>query len=348
MRLLTMDEVQTGMRLGRSVIGNRGRVLLQAGVLLNSTYIRTLVRLGVQWVYISDEPTEPAGAVEERTRIDVARAAETALKTLPLRHDISVSAVQSAIEAMLDDLLRHPDALVALVEVRAAHDHVMTHSANVAVLCILTGRELGLSRPELVELGMGALLHDVGKVVTPRSVLEKEGILTPEEFEVMKVHAAAGYRILKEAKGVSNTVAHVAYQHHEKWDGSGYPRKLRGEEIHLFARICAVADVFDAMASTRTYKKALHHAEALQFIRDKEGIYFDPRVVAAFRRVVAPYPIGTQVLLSSGEIAVIKDVHREGLERPLVAVIKDAQGEYYPVFREEDLSQSDLEIVRHV
>jgi HD-GYP domain-containing protein (c-di-GMP phosphodiesterase class II) len=143
--------------------------------------------------------------------------------------------------------------------------------------------------------------------------------------------------------------AHVAYQHHERWNGSGYPRGLKGEQILGLARLCAVCDVFDAITSDRPYKEATHPSTALAFLSEKSGMLFDPRAVEAVRAVVAPYPVATNVVLSTGETAVVKKINNVDLSRPVVVIIKDRNRRYYRVKREIDLSRDlDISVVSYV
>lgn len=159
------------------------------------------------------------------------------------------------------------------------------HSRRVADLTIEIAKEIGIQKEELIHIRRGALLHDIGKIVIPDSILLKPEKLTEEEWEIMKKHPVYAYQILSRIEYLRPAID-VPYCHHEKWDGSGYPRGLKGEEIPLSARIFAVADVFDALTSNRPYRKAWSRESALEYIKKESGKHFDPKIVEIFLKAV--------------------------------------------------------------
>jgi response regulator RpfG family c-di-GMP phosphodiesterase len=157
------------------------------------------------------------------------------------------------------------------------------HVKRVAEYSYILALALGLPRTEAEVLRMASPMHDIGKVAIPDSVLKKPGKLTDEEFDTMKTHTAIGYSLLKNSKRrILKTAAIVAEQHHEKWNGKGYPQGLKGEEIHIYGRITAIADVFDALASDRVYKKAWELDRILDLLKEERGEHFDPKIVDVF------------------------------------------------------------------
>ena len=173
------------------------------------------------------------------------------------------------------------------------------------------------------DLGVGAILHDVGKMWVPTEVLNKPGRLTDEEFAVMKKHTEYGHELLARQPELSFLVAHCAFQHHERINGTGYPRGLGGEEMHLFAKIISVADVYDALVMNRPYKSGMSPSDAMEFLFSNVGSHFEIDIVSQFSRKVSMYPLGTQVTLSDGREAVVVNLHDSVPNRPIVRILGD-------------------------
>ncbi len=177
---------------------------------------------------------------------------------------------------------------------------ILPYSVNTTVLSLIIGIGRNYSTDQLLELGMVVLMHDIGKLKVPEKILNKTDPLTKEEFEEIKKHAMYGYEMLRLNQDISLLSAHVALQHQEKYDGSGYPRGLKGKEIHEYARIATISDVYEALTSVRVYRGAMEPYKAYEFITVNSGSHFDPEFVKAFCKNVAVYPNGTGVVLSYG------------------------------------------------
>jgi putative nucleotidyltransferase with HDIG domain len=173
-----------------------------------------------------------------------------------------------------------------MVSLAQKDEYTEEHTRRVALRAVLVGEELGLSPPRLRELATGAIVHDIGKLAVPDAILKKPGKLTAEEFDAVKRHSDSGYRTLREL-GFREPVRRLVLDHHERLDGSGYPRGLSGPSISLDARILAVCDVYDALISTRVYRDAFTHEQAIGILRDEAGTKLDRRCVAALERVIA-------------------------------------------------------------
>jgi len=207
------------------------------------------------------------------------------------------------------------------------HDyHTFIHSVNVALLATLTALELGYQGKSLRYLTMGALLHDLGKLNVPREILNKPGALNEREFTIIKQHPLDGEAMLSKAE-VLPRILRTVRQHHERWDGKGYPDGLSGPEIHLDAQIVAVADVYDALTVDRSYRKAMPPYHALEMILTSEKD-FNPQVVKAFRKVLILYPEGSIVTLNTGEVGLVVAVPTNFPTRPLIRLVFDKNGRY--------------------
>ena len=223
---------------------------------------------------------------------------------------------------MMEELLSKKNILVNLVDIKSMDNYTYQHSVNVAVLSLILGLRLKLNRIELQDLCIGALVHDIGKILTPKSILLKEDTLTESELEIMRQHTTKGFDYIKNIPEVTAMSRAIALQHHERYDGSGYPEGRKGEKIHKFGRIVAIADVYDALTSDRPYRRALSPSEALEYIMAGGASQFDYEMVKTFAQVIVPYPEGTLVALSTGEYAVVEEVFQNYPLRPKVKIIK--------------------------
>ncbi|HIE13600.1 MAG TPA: HD-GYP domain-containing protein [Desulfotomaculum sp.] len=333
MRKIHISVLQPGMRVGRALYNSSGQLLLSAGTILTRKTIARLEMAAIPAVYVDDGfLKDPAivDVVSEEIRVQAVRQVRELLAEAAVPGTgtavVAISEIKETVSEIIDQLLKNPDVVFNLIDIRAIDDYTFGHSVSVSVLSLLTGITLGYSREELLALGMGALLHDVGKTVIPDSILNKAGKLSPEEFALVREHPERGFRMLLQIPGVSASSALIALQHHERYQGQGYPRGLRGDEIHEFAVICGVADVFDALVADRVYRRAYPVHEAYELIAGSGNFLFDYRIVQAFLQNVAAYPVGTLVRLSTGETGVVIEARRGMALYPKVRILFDREG----------------------
>lgn len=242
---------------------------------------------------------------------------------------ISSEAAGELVEEISSSIMRNPGALISLARLKTADDYTYMHSVAVCALMVSLARQLDLDEHDVREAGMAGLLHDIGKAMMPMDVLNKPGKLTDDEFRIIKNHPLAGHRLLAEGKAASDIVLDVCLHHHEKVDGTGYPHRLAGERISLFARMGAVCDVYDAITSNRPYKTGWDPAESIRKMTEWSQSHFDERVFQAFVKSIGIYPTGSLVKLGSGRLAVVIEQSEKSLLAPLVKVFFSTRSKTY-------------------
>jgi HD-GYP domain-containing protein (c-di-GMP phosphodiesterase class II) len=231
-------------------------------------------------------------------------------------------------DSILDDMSSQEDPMIMLLDMHTADNYLYVHSLNVCLYTLVLGIAHGYSKDELRVIGLGALLHDIGKTQIPVKIVQKPGMLSEEEFRHMQAHTEIGYRILKEEPNIPLLAAHCALQHHERIDGSGYPRGLTGPQIHEYAKWLGVADSYDAMTSNRIYKKAMLPHQAVEALYVGSGTLYEQKQLELFRDRVAIYPLGLTVKLSSGETGVVVKIDPSTPHWPVVRVLAGPEGEH--------------------
>ena len=234
--------------------------------------------------------------------------------------------LRSAVSAMTESVLRNPDALLLFSQLRSKGEYTESHALDVAIYMITFGRFLQLEVSQIEFLGYLGLLQDVGKVRLPKELLEKRGRLTIEEFELAKLHVNYSAEILRATPGLPANLARVAALHHERHDGSGYPKGLRGSEIGMIGSIAAIVDTFDALTVKRPYADPVSPSAAISMLYKWRGVFYDAHLVEQFIRCIGIFPVGSLVELNTGEVAVVIAQNLTRRLLPRVMVIRDPQG----------------------
>ncbi|MEC0212218.1 HD-GYP domain-containing protein [Paenibacillus ehimensis] len=358
MRLLPTRSCEPGMRLGKCIYSEEGVILLNEGVELTGGLIGRLERLGIDYLYIADKATEDLKIEEplaDETRIRALTEIRTHFRSFMenesrskfSKNHVLGRSFGNVMKMIIDDLNEKQGTAIMLLNMNVLNNYLYQHSLNVCIYATMLGMVSGYNKDELMALGLGALLHDIGKTKINLEIIKKPGPLTPEEFEEVKKHAEIGFRLLKDEPNMPLLSAHCAFQHHERENGSGYPRGITGKDIHEYAKWIAVADSYDAMTTHRPHRLAMLPHQAMEVLFAGVGTLYDQRKVAMFRDNVAIYPLGLTVTLSTGEQGVVVNINPAVPQRPVVRVLIDAYGQVLGQPYEIDLAEKLTVFIDH-
>ncbi|HTY78994.1 MAG TPA: HD domain-containing phosphohydrolase [Candidatus Bathyarchaeia archaeon] len=385
---MSLEDLRPGMRLGIGMHNREGHVLLGPGVSLTSRYIARLRELGCSAVWIDDEDTRDIPY--ERILTDTTRMAASeeiqntfamAAREAPAFRGTSAREIVSAVEGrrtqqkfesapstgrllaqvdtVVGEVLDRP-VLTGLNSIRSHDTYIFDHSLDVMTTATVIGKLLGYDRGTLRKLAVGSLLHDIGKIFVDDAILRKAGRYTEEEAQRVRDHCVLGYLFVRDSLRLGVLAAHMAYQHHERQDGTGYPRGLTGTnrivhglEIHVpghinpLAEIVAIADFHDARSSNRPHRPASPPDQVWRMIRDRAGTHLNREMVELFLSVLPPYPVGTRVAVTSGRwqghLGVVARFDRHAMTRPVIRILSDQTGRRLEPF-EIDLTRDEATI----
>ncbi len=343
--------LQEGMKIDQAIVDRRGRILIARGALMDEYLIDSLLKLGINGVYIREGEEDPdeenisllAKSVIEKTRVEdraKVKLTESVKKRVAegiqyLYNNTETQDFADATDKITGELMRaisdNEAIAVDISTLKISDEYTFKHSVDVATMAMIVAKQHGLNEKEVYEIGIAGLLHDLGKSKIPNEVLNKPGRLSEEEFEIMKQHSVYGYEILKEKEGYSPAILLGVLQHHEKMNGRGYPLGVSSDKMHLFAKILSVVDIYDALVTERSYKKAFSQRDAVEMIMSMTQ-ELDLEVMRSFLESMILYPVDTIVQLSNGEKAKVVQNNPGYILRPKVVGIDS--GKIYDLGRD--------------
>ncbi|HLQ98000.1 MAG TPA: HD-GYP domain-containing protein [Candidatus Dormibacteraeota bacterium] len=356
MRLKQTKFLKQGEILAQPIYNEKGNILIQRDMHLTSTMIERLNNQGVTYVYIKDEEDssiELESVIPNELRVhatDVIKNTFEELKGNPItKKSYLFENKESQLGTVVKDIvkeIKHKDEAVSLLtDILISDDYTFQHSLNVTIYSLAIGSKLKLSEKELADLGIGAMLHDIGKIFIEKDILLKADRLTDEEFTIMQSHTQLGFDFIRKMTDLPAVIAHCAYQHHERLDGSGYPRGLTNHDIHKYAKIIAIADVFDAVTSNRVYREAMLPHVGLEILYAGAVNIFDKDMVAAFKSSIVAYPNGLIVELNDQRKGIVVTQNKHVCDRPIIEIIQDNDGKLTTPYQVDLTKENNLTII---
>ncbi len=345
MLFLPVEQLKVGMKLESDVYFFRSEwvAMLKHGQIVTQQLIDRIKELDNPGVYIK-EPDVKYTRCAPIISTQLKKKTLSALKKAFNAHKaIPMDTVTTVANEIADTIIRNNDILVNIMDLKAYDDYTFHHSISVAVMSVAIGKQMKLRPGDLRQLALCALLHDIGKIQIPKVLINKPDKLTVDEYERVKEHCAFGLTYLKEHHINAERVCAGVVSHHERYNGEGYPAHLAGEEIPLFGRIIAVADVFDALTSQRPYRSPIAPADAAEYVMGNGNIEFDYEIIKAFMQIMEFYPRGTFVRLNTGQLAVVV-ARTEHPLRPVVRLADQSAATEIDLLHEGNLSITIVEV----
>ncbi len=333
MRKIPINYVRSGQVLHKPVYDYSGNIIIDKDTVLDENSITKLNKLGIGSVHILDRYSnqELEDIIKPKLIkrfkdtdskiINIASSKEIVTDKNGYRKSIHqcIENYEAFIDEIIDDTIQNSDIINNLMSVSAYDESTFMHSINVMLLSLIFANSLNMNKTEIKRVALGCLLHDIGKIYIPLSIINKTEMLDINEFNIIKNHPLKGFEFLRDCTNLTSSERIACLTHHEKWDGTGYPFNKSGEEIPLYGRICCVCDVFDALTSDRAYRRGVKPNEAMEYIMGNGNMLFDYELVKIFTEAVNIYPIGTMVLLSNGFEGIVEAIGEYNM-RPSITI----------------------------
>ncbi len=345
MKTIRTTDLRDGMRFDKPVYMDGENVFVPAGIPIRQKDIERLLRWEIHEVRtdgsLMEEGLGPSAPAAETSRVAEAPTGKSApdsyLRAIDEYEHVATSVaageaaerpqIDATVGALLDRVKENRNEMIQVVLMGGRVERTIAAGVvGVTILSTVTGMVLKLSGHRLIQLATAALLHDIGMVKVPKSILKKSDRLTADEMNQIRTHPLYSYRVISKEMKYPEEIGVIALQHHERWDGQGYPRKLRGEDINIAARIIAVADAYVAMINDRPHRDSMIGYSAMKTILNDNGRAFDPKILKAFIESMGIYPIGSIVQLNSSAIGRVVQIHADAPLRPAIELIIDEFG----------------------
>jgi len=332
--LVFIEDLKAGMILGEDIMNNDSVVFLSEGMEITERHIRNFENFGIDFVNIKESVIEEAFEekvlIESESELYSKRINEEYSKTINSFKDlynnvrlgkhVVLEEVKSNIQPLLTEISTNNNILGSLRMIQANDEYTYTHSVNVGLISSMIGKWMNYTELDISNLAVAGFMHDLGKCKIPLEILNKPAKLSSQEFDIMKMHSTHSYQILDASEGANYDTLFGVLEHHERIDGGGYPNNTSGTKIHEFARIIAVADVFDALTSNRVYKSKMSPFKVAEILMEEAVNHLDPNITQLFIRKIAHFYVGNIVKLNNGEIGEVVMINKFNFTRPLIKV----------------------------
>lgn len=339
MRLVSIDKIEKGMIVGKKVYNNVGSILLYEDIVLTGDYIERLKNMNIPSLYIKDDISkgiEVDEIIDNELKIGTIITLEKEFEFLKnkdkkgkkLLPQKSYNKIKNVVEDILEQLLFSDSTLMNMTKLMSTDIYTYEHSVNVSILSMMIATELNFPKKKVIDIGLGAMLHDIGKMAIDEEVLFKAGRLSDEEFEHIKEHPVLGYEMVKDDRFISPIAKSIILLHHEKLDGSGYPRHLKGKDFNKLdhVKIVTAVDILDALINDRVYKKKMPVYEAVELVSSNVPMKIDSKIFDILKKKIEPYPTGSGVILTDGRIGLVEKNNYDNPTRPCIRIIYDEKG----------------------
>lgn len=351
MRLEYIDRVNENEVLGKNIYTNDGLVLLRAGVKLKAQYIKKLHELGVYYIYVEDQRLEDIDVVDDKLNLlkqETIKSLSSIIKNTGMLDKNNTKQCLAMLDELIDYVLELGDVNKSLYDIKTHDNYTFLHCIDTALMCTFLGLSCNMTKESIKEVTIGGLLHDLGKIKVPSTIINKNGPLTDEEFEEMKKHPIYGKELLKDNMNIPYSSIIGIEQHHEKVNGKGYPYGLTGDEISKYGKIICICDVYDAVSSDRSYRNKFNPSDAYELILAGCGSSFDSSLVKSFKETFSVYPLGCCVRLSNGIEGYVIRQNKNFPDRPVLRILYDKKTKKPIKFYEIDLLETPNLIIEKV
>lgn len=323
---LRIEDIKTGMILGEDIYNKYDVLMISSGTIINEYNLNMISNTNFKFLEIINKNIDDKKEVvivendfQEKYR-ETVESFKNLYKRIKFGSKIVSEEISEILEPLVFEVINNKDFTKKLWQIESCDEYTYDHSVTVSLTSALLGKWLGLPIELINELAVAGVLHDIGKCNIPDEILKKPDKLSDEEYKVMKTHSTLGYIMLKNSREFSDNILFGIYQHHEKYDGKGYPNKTKGEDIHYFGRIIAIADVYSAMTSNRVYRQKMSPFLVAKLILDNSFGYLDPTIVKIFLDNISNFYIGTIVKLNDGRIGEVVMSNKNEPYRPLIRI----------------------------
>ena len=329
---ISVSNLQPGMVIAKNIYDADANLLLSKDIALTKHYINRLKTIGLSSVYILTEKKHhniiyQEDIIREEIRLKAIKSIGKTFQKCLSTKNLDVEEINDVTSTIIDEIMHSKTRMIQLSDIIAFDEYTFGHSVNVCAISTMIGIICQYSPKRLHELALGAILHDIGKIMIPIEILNKKEKLTDSEMALMRRHSELGFELLRKTSHLSVVPMHVAFQHHENFNGTGYPRGLKDTKIHHYARIVSIADVYDALTTDRPYHKARTPYQAYEIMLSEASVKFDISILEKFFDNLVIFNVGSLVLLNNGFYAMVTDLSSRLPFSPIVKIIAKPNNE---------------------